>query len=881
MAADTSANIGIRVFLDDAASRGLYAMNTQLGQMGSLANRAGLGFGAMSASMAGLAVVTGVVATFLAFGGAILYSTTQAAAFETLMVRIQRATNATSGEMVQMQQVMMSLGGSSIFSLDQIAAGFVLLGQRGITAQQIMDGVGQAGVMLAEAIGSTPVEAMGLLASTLAAFNIPAKDAMQTADLLQFAYENGVPSVSQLTSALAKLGSIASVLKIPLDQIVPALDILGHAMGNGSSAATSLYYFLKQVAAGTTPFRDEIAKLGLSFYDVHGKFIGLNQSLDVLYTKLKDKSPEDAANILSKLFNIKSSQGISILLQDLSRLHDLSQKLAGSHDNLGMVIKRAQQAVDTAQGSWSALKTNLQDIAIIVGGPFLKAIEPFLKNLLQITQTVRMWAAENPQATTTILSLGAAITGIGLIVMAALTPIGQFVLIVLAVMAVITAVTVGIVWLKSNWAQLTSATGALHPIIAAITPILSALGGYFQSVGNDIARQLAPAWKQFMTEVQPALPAFKQFGDFLKTFVLPLLGMLALFLIGTVVTALRITIGFLISFFAGLGPVVGGIANILAGIGNVFQGWFHVLHGIFTLNGNEILSGFLQIWRGMTQQLQGIGAALLGIVRAIIQGFVGAWVGLVNSIINFSKQLWEKLVGHSIFPDIMHGILSVITSAIPNIIRAVISMVTQFIGNVATLPGRISSAIGNAATILYTKGQQIIQGLSNGVGSFFGNIGSKIGELPGKVKSAIGNAASWLYDSGQQIIQGLINGLQSMLGNLLNAAGGMLNSLRDMFPHSPAKAGPLRDAHTWMPNLMKILTETTDASGASVQASMSRVAGRVQTGFFSPTGGAGGAGGAGGGETYTLNVDGKAFMSFFHNKITGDLQANGVGRLLR
>lgn len=1007
MAVDTSANIGIRVFLDDAASRGLYAMNTQLGQMGGLAQKAGLGLGTISTSMVGLAVVTGIAASFLMFGGAIAYSTVQAANFEVLIVRIQRATNATSAEMDRMRQVMMDLGGSSIFSLDQIAEGFVLMGQRGISATDIMNGVGKAGVLLAESIGATPVQAMGLLASTMASFNLPASEAMHTANLLQFAFEHGVPSVTQLTAAMAKIGSVSSILKVPLDQVVPAIDILARAMGSGTQAATALYYFMSQVSSGTKGFKAEIAKLGLSFYDVHDHFIGLNQALDQLYAKLKDKTPREAADILHALFNIKAGTGIGILMEDLGRLHDLSQNLAASHDNLGMVIARAKQAVDTAQGSWNALKTNLQDIAIIVGGPFLAAIKPLIDNLLLLSQTVRTWASENPQATTSILLLGTALSGIALVVIAVMTPIGQFALIMLATMAVITGITVGIVWLKANWgalaAQMQSVWNAAQPLLAvlltvgaviagiALAPFYIALGlvavyavmtglaflgtlpsmiAYIgrtiaatavtiaQALGNQqlilslilsasawvanaaaatlaalpyiliaalvalmiiglvlllqhlgflnvllavgraawaailpalidagnaikgaflqAIQQLKPVWDQLVVAFHQAEPVLIVLGAALG-------GLIALAL-GIVMGLLRGLINVLVAVITTVINVVAGIIQVFAGLVQFFMGFFTALHGLFTgiatNNWTEFQNGVRMMGQGIINIFTGLWNAVKAVFVGAFQAIVGFVSGFIQGIVGFFQHLADTLVHRSIVPDMMKAILTSIAGAIPGIIGAVVSLVGQFIGNIASLPGRIVSAIGNAAAILHGAGQGVIQGLINGVSSFFGNLGGKIGELAGRVRGAIGNAGSWLYDAGRNIIQGLINGLWSMLSALLGAAGGILNRLRGLFPHSPAKEGPLTDAHTWMPNLMKILTETTEASGPSLQSSMSRVAGRVQTGFFSPTGGAGGAGGAAG-ETYNLNVDGRAFMSFFHNRLTGELQANGLGRLLR
>ena len=132
------AEIGIRVFMDDAASKIAYGINQQLGQMENLTRRAGLGFRGMTGDITGLSIVAGLIASFLLFGGAIVYSTDQAAKLQTTMIGLKAATGATDAQVQQMQNTLLTLGATSIFSLDELAQGFTLAGQRGVSAGDII-----------------------------------------------------------------------------------------------------------------------------------------------------------------------------------------------------------------------------------------------------------------------------------------------------------------------------------------------------------------------------------------------------------------------------------------------------------------------------------------------------------------------------------------------------------------------------------------------------------------------------------------------------------------------------------------------------------------------------------------------------------------------
>jgi len=962
VATDSSANIGIRVFLDDAASRGLYAINSELGNVGTLAKRAGLGFGEMTAGMVGLAALTGLVATMVGFGGAVVLATKDAIEFNTLLIRIQRATNGTDAEMKGMQKTLMDIGGKSIFSLEELADGFVLLGQRGVSAADIIKTVGQAGVYLAESIGSTPVQAMGLLGSTMAAFNLPASEAAKVADLLQYAFEHGVPNVTQLGTAMAKLGSIASLLRIPLDQIIPALDVTSRAMGSGSTAATGLYYFLNQISNGTPKFKAEIEKLGISFYDANGNFIGLNQSLQVLYTTLKDKSPKEAADIMGQLFAVRSGVSIQILLQDLAKLKGLTKELAASHDNLNAAMDRARQAEDSAAGAWHGFMSNVQDALTLMGGPFLAVIQPMILNLRGMAASIRDFAAVNPQVMATFASLAAAISLAGLLILATLSPIGIFVLVMTGVMIAVAGVTAGILYLKTNWqsivpvlqqvwgvtqqvlavlltvggaivgikvAMLTAQFAALIPGIITVIQLLFSMAGALivnaaqmvaygirvalvtiemtaamlpailattvawianaiasmiamapyiliaaviagmiiglvllvqhlgglnailaigkaawnaiwpsiQQAGDAIkgaflesVKQLQPVWNQLVAAFNQAKPALMALGAVLG-------GILAV-AIGILIGLIRGAVNVIASIIVTVMHVVSGIIQIFAGLIQFFLGFFAAIRGLFvgiaTGNWKQFQDGIHQMASGVMNIFKGLWTAVSSMFIGAFNSIKGFVSGFIAGIIGFFTGLWDKLTRHSIIPDMLGQMLS------------------MFLG----IGPKVWNAFGNMVS----------------------NLVHKAGEIGPAILKALGNLGGLLVDAGKNIVQGLINGLMGMLGNLKNAAGNLLDAIRNFFPHSPVKEGPLMDLPQWMPNMVNVLAETAERSAPSLRASMSRVAGQVQSGFFSPTGG---SGGAAGGEVYNLNIDGKTFLSFFHDRVSGDLSANGLGRLLR
>lgn len=107
------------------------------------------------------------------------------------------------------------------------------------------------------------------------------------------------------------------------------------------------------------------------------------------------------------------------------------------------------------------------------------------------------------------------------------------------------------------------------------------------------------------------------------------------------------------------------------------------------------------------------------------------------------------------------------------------------------LPGRIVAAVGSLASSLGTWATNAWNSARTSTVSSAESILSWVTSLPGRIVSAIGNLGSLLMESGKALIRGFIDGITSMLGRVQETASGIVQSVKDFFPFSPAKRGPL------------------------------------------------------------------------------------------
>jgi phage-related protein len=124
----------------------------------------------------------------------------------------------------------------------------------------------------------------------------------------------------------------------------------------------------------------------------------------------------------------------------------------------------------------------------------------------------------------------------------------------------------------------------------------------------------------------------------------------------------------------------------------------------------------------------------------------------------------------------------------------------------------------------------VVQTAWNNTIAFFKGIGQRI-------KDAIGDTFSLLIHSGEQLIEGLIKGIQNKLGPLGGAISNVAQFIKDHFPHSPAKLGPLSGSGSMYfagQNLIKQLQEGISSQQAGLGTSVNASASTTRQALSSP-----------------------------------------------
>ncbi len=274
--------------------------------------------------------------------------------------------------------------------------------------------------------------------------------------------------------------------------------------------------------------------------------------------------------------------------------------------------------------------------------------------------------------------------------------------------------------------------------------LTSQLKPTFDTIRDTINNQILPAFKGLSEALKPLQPLLRTLGQNLWIVAIPLA------LVAADALLLLSALGGLV---AGLGTIVRGIAVFVGGIVQLFSGLVmqvsgylqaldDLIHGKFDKIGKDMKlesDGFKLTWSGAWNIIQAIWMLGMGGIIAIAQAFV-------ETVAQIFMNLYNTLVGHSIVPDMVNGI----------------------VGWFAQLPSRALGAVSP---------------LSGDLAGFFNNLA--------------GQAFQW----GANIVQSVASGLMSRIGSAIGAASAVAGAIANFLPHSPAKEGPLSHLDEFGPAL--------------------------------------------------------------------------------
>lgn len=578
------------------------------------------------------------------------------------------------------------------------------------------------------------------------------------ADIMQWASAEG--TVRRLGAAFKGNNAILETLGTAATPILDGLLSLYRALQPAAQRFSGV------IASGAQAFQ-QWAQAGLQTGSIDRYMRQAAESASALWGLLKN-----LGEALWNVLNASAGAGDG-LVQTLSDLVGKFAEWSGTVQGQNAIASWAQQGVQAMEtlgavlGTIGSLTSGMFNPAIFQG--FLDLIQSMTPMITQVVgviqsafmpvlQTIGQAFAENgPKIAALFVALAPLLKGVGAI-------LGQIVKQALDTIGTIAAIITPVVGFISG--LLGPALEKLAPIIAAIVLALGPAG-------------LAGAFVRFIPIIGRFLAPIVNFAQTLLKVLGPALG----------------TVGRLVgSTFKAIGSVIGATMRV---VGRIVSSTWNAIRGVVVPVSKAVGNAVKTAFNAIRSVVSTVVRFIVNVVKANFNSMRAIATTVFNAIRSVAQSVWN-------------AIKSVIQGAV-NTIKGTINGLQSI---VATVTG-IFSRVVEAVTSKITAAVNVVKG------------------LPGKVTSALGNLGSVLFSAGSNLIQGLIDGIMSKLAAVGNAASAVASKVKGFFGGSPVEEGPLKAWNDGTPGkvLMDMLAMGIYKNMKAVTQAAASVAGGIEQGL--------------------------------------------------
>lgn len=357
-----------------------------------------------------------------------------------------------------------------------------------------------------------------------------------------------------------------------------------------------------------------------------------------------------------------------------------------------------------------------------------------------------------------------------------------------------------------------SLIGSLESVINSVGAIFQQLIGVIPQIVEPLLTgfgQMAPAIGQTLTAIASAISeVMALLVPLVPQIITPLMQVFSS-LMPVITNIVNVVLGAIQSL---LPPITTLIANLLPAVSSIISAMAPVITVIGEAIGqvvtvivnlvSTVLPPLLDVVNALIQPILSMITTLLPPLNAVIQALIPIIMQIVAALAEIIAPIGQ-IVGAAMpiiqqLGSIVQSVANLVAWAINSLLlpafSAMAPAVTSAVGTVkavfSTISGIISGIVNVVSGIISGNWGQVWNGFKQIVSSAVKGLGSIVGGIRDTVLNALSGAGQWLVQSGKAIIDGLISGIKGAISGAKDAVSGALQSIRDLFPFSPAKEGP-------------------------------------------------------------------------------------------
>ena len=291
------------------------------------------------------------------------------------------------------------------------------------------------------------------------------------------------------------------------------------------------------------------------------------------------------------------------------------------------------------------------------------------------------------------------------------------------------------------------------------------------------------------------------------------------------------------------------IQSILVGVWNVIKTVATTIFGglqtFWQNHGEQITEALVNVWNIIKNVLTAVWTIISTIARTIFNGLKAFWDTWGNTILTAISSAWEVIkavfsTAFNVIADLFAVFAALFSGDWGALWENVKQLVSDIFGGIVNIVSTILSAVWNVISSIFTTIWNFISGVAQNIWSAittaFTNILTGITTTVTNIKDAIVNgftaAIDWIKSLpaqalqwGADIINGIVDGIKGAIGAVGDAVAGVAGKIKSFLGFSEPDEGPLSDFHTYMPDMIDLMSKGITAGKEKVRKALEGVAG--------------------------------------------------------
>lgn len=282
-----------------------------------------------------------------------------AANFQHSIAQVGAVAGATKEQLSQIAEAAKKIGFETTFTATEASQAMEILAANGVSLKDILNGAADAAVSLAAAGGTSLATAADTVSTAMAAWGASTAEMEDYINRIAGAANVSRFGVEDMSQAIAQGGGVAAAAGVEFADFAAVIAATASSFSSGADAGTSFKTFIQRLAAPTGDAAEMMKRLGISAYDSTGAMRPMGEIVEQLNKSLGSMTEAERTNAASIIFGtdaMRTALGLAgMTREEFEKLYTTMGNTSAAE-----VAKQRMTDYEKAMGEFKGSVENLQ-----------------------------------------------------------------------------------------------------------------------------------------------------------------------------------------------------------------------------------------------------------------------------------------------------------------------------------------------------------------------------------------------------------------------------------------------------------------------------------------------------------------------------------------